>query len=71
MTALPGLPCRTCKHRREVSWNTHIECVKPCSQVVGVEHGIRNGWFIYPLLFDPIWGSGCTNYEAVPEKETQ
>jgi hypothetical protein len=70
MTKLPGLPCHTCQHRREIARNCHIACAKPCPQVRGHPHGIANGWFFYPILFDPIWGEGCTNYEAVPAKET-
>lgn len=38
-------------------------CAKPDIKVKGDEWGIKNGWFIYPILFDPIWGSGCTNYK--------
>jgi hypothetical protein len=30
----------------------------------GSEHGIRHGWFFYPLLFDPVWKTkACVNHE--------
>ena len=27
------------------------------------EHGVRNGWCIWPLNFDPIWLENCDGYE--------
>lgn len=31
--------------------------------VRGSEHGIRNGWFIWPLNFDPVWLEHCDGFE--------
>jgi len=32
--------------------------------MTGNAHGVKNGWFIYPLLFDPIWKTKeCDNFE--------
>jgi len=57
--------CWTCKHKREVPGNSHMRCVKPDPLMTGEEYGIRNGWFIYPHLFDPVWKTKqCANYEA-------
>ena len=59
-----GLDChKKCKHKRSVPGNCHISCAKPDNGVTGNPWGIQNGWFIYPFLFDPIWGSNCNNYE--------
>ena len=56
--------CRTCKWRRNVPGNVHIQCAKPDWNMTGDPHGIRRGWFIYPILFDPIWRtSDCANFE--------
>lgn len=56
--------CRSCKHRENVPGNAHIQCRKPDVQMTGSPHGIRNGWFLYPLLFDPTWmTSTCRNFE--------
>lgn len=31
----------------------------------GHPHGIKNGWFFYPILFDPVWKTKeCGNYET-------
>lgn len=28
-------------------------------------HGIANGWFLYPVNFDPIWLIECTGFAPV------
>ena len=56
--------CYQCKHKRSVAGNAHIKCVKPDVDMTGNEHGIRSGWFMYPILFDPTWcTSKCKNFE--------
>lgn len=56
--------CYHCKNRREVPGNAHIRCNNPDPNMRGDSHGIRNGWFMYPLLFDPVWKErSCNNYE--------
>lgn len=57
--------CYSCKHKREVPGNCHIRCANPDDSMVGNAHGIKNGWFFYPLLFDPTWKEkDCANYES-------
>lgn len=57
--------CWFCNHHREVPGNAHFKCVKPDPKMTGHEHGIKNGWFIYPSLFDPTWKTKmCSNYEG-------
>ena len=34
--------------------------------VVGSPHGIRKGWFSWPLNFDPVWLEKCNGFEALP-----
>lgn len=31
--------------------------------VAGKEHGIKNGWFIWPVNFDPAWLKYCLLFE--------
>ena len=58
------LKCSTCKHKRSIPGDCHISCVKPDPDMEGNLNGIKNGWFIYPVNFDPIWGiKDCANYE--------
>ena len=57
--------CYRCKHKRAVLGNAHIECVKPDANMTGNLHGIKNGWFYYPSLFDPTWKEkDCKNFES-------
>jgi hypothetical protein len=47
-----------------VPGNCHIACSNPDMHMTGNKHGIVNGWFFYPVLFDPIWMTKeCSNYE--------
>ncbi len=56
--------CYKCKYKQTVPGNAHIMCTKPDPKMTGDPHGIRNGWFIYPVLFDPIWRTKeCDNFE--------
>jgi hypothetical protein len=58
--------CYNCQHRRNLAGDCHSRCVKTTAKVVGSMHGIKNGWFFYPVNFDPIWLEECDGYE---EKE--
>lgn len=63
--------CYHCQHMRSVEGNTHVLCVKPDVDMRGDKHGIRNGWFYYPLLFDPTWKLDmCKNYETHEQVES-
>jgi len=33
--------------------------------VTGNHHGIKNGWFSWPMNFDPIWLQTCSGFEAI------
>lgn len=55
--------CYSCQHRRSIPGDAHIRCVKPDPEMTGNPHGIRNGWFLYPFNFDPVWKEKiCSNY---------
>lgn len=57
--------CWDCEYKEEVPGNAHIQCRKPDSEMTGDPHGIRMGWFFYPLLFDPIWKTkSCSNFKV-------
>ena len=60
--------CDTCRGRRSVPGNCHIRCATPDEDMTGNKHGIKEGWFFYPSLFDPTWKTKmCSNYEAEAE----
>lgn len=55
------LPCETCAYKTSVPGNAHIQCSyawDPDREQVprGHLHGIKMGWFYFPMLFDPTWG---------------
>lgn len=56
--------CCRCEHKEDVPGNCHIKCNMPDALMEGNQHGIQNGWFFYPLLFDPTWKvKMCRNYK--------
>lgn len=30
-------------------------------------HGIKNGWFVWPVNFDPVWLEHCDGFTAKPD----
>jgi hypothetical protein len=66
MTNAGGLEikCYDCSHKENVPGDAHIFCNKYDKSITGDPHGIRKGWFFYPVLFDPVWmTSECKNFE--------
>lgn len=68
--------CYKCKHRADLVWSAHSRCSHPAAlyevalggvgmNVKGNEHGIRKGWFFFPLNFDPVWLESCNGFEAI------
>jgi hypothetical protein len=56
--------CYSCIHRREIPGDAHTKCVKPDSNMIANQHGLKHGWFFYPFNFDPIWKMKfCSNFE--------
>ena len=31
-------------------------------------HGIKNGWFVWPANFDPVWLEACNGFDSKREK---
>lgn len=57
--------CYNCINHIKTPGNSHIRCLKPDMEMTGDRHGIKNGWFYYPLLFDPVWATKkCSNFES-------
>lgn len=56
--------CYHCSHKRDIPGNAHIKCVHPDHLMTGDKFGIQNGWFFYPIIFDPIWKTKkCNNFK--------
>jgi hypothetical protein len=59
--------CYKCAHRREIPGNAHSRCNNHTAIVEGDERGIKGGWFIWPLNFDPVWLKSCNGFSDKPE----
>jgi hypothetical protein len=59
--------CYDCKHRRPVPGDAHSACANRDAHVKGHPQGIRGGWFMWPVNFDPTWLMECDGQEP---KET-
>ncbi len=59
--------CYNCIHRRTVPGDCHSACANKDAHVTGKAHGIRKGWFFWPVNFDPVWLESCDGFKA--EKE--
>lgn len=66
MTNKPN--CYKCEHRGTIPGDAHSCCTNLKALVIGNNHGIANGWFIWPFNFDPTWLVSCTGYETKEEK---
>jgi len=61
--------CWGCMYKLNVPGNCHIKCAFPDGDMTGNPHGIKNGWFYYPSLFDPVWKTkSCNNFELKKEE---
>ena len=55
--------CYECQNKRNLPGDAHISCGNPDPNMKGNPHGIRNGWFMYPFCFDPVWmDKECSNF---------
>jgi hypothetical protein len=56
--------CYNCVHRLTVAGSAHSRCNNHQAIVGGNPHGIKNGWFMWPLNFDPAWLVSCDGYSS-------
>ena len=54
--------CYTCVHRLSIPGDAHTRCNNVNAKVEGDSYGIRMGWFIWPLNFDPTWLKSCDGF---------
>jgi hypothetical protein len=69
--------CYECKWRKDLIGDCHSECAHPKAltdlltsmaqgkalPIIANAHGVINGWFCWPMNFDPIWLESCERYE--------
>lgn len=59
--------CYKCVHRSSVPGDAHSRCNNHSANVVGNKHGIKNGWFFWPVNFDPVWLEDCNGFSDKQE----
>jgi hypothetical protein len=59
--------CYKCVHRLNMPGNAHSRCNNHDAKVAGDSHGIRMGWFMWPLNYDPVWLKSCAGFSDKPE----
>lgn len=52
--------CRECVYHNKIAGDAHISCILDWNKSKhpipkGNPHGIRMGWYMFPVNFDPIW----------------
>jgi len=63
---LPGDTHSSCSHPKAVDTFVQLHTGKyrnSTLKVVGNDHGVKKGWFLWPLNFDPIWLEECDGFE--------
>ncbi len=45
------------------AWTSVMMTGGYADKIQGHPHGIQNGWFNWPLNFDPTWVKGCSYFE--------
>jgi hypothetical protein len=64
----PSKPdCYKCVHCQGNAGTCHKRCNNIAAKVTGHEHGIRKGWFMWPLNFDPTWLISCDGFSDDPK----
>jgi len=60
--------CYQCANKRNVPGDAHIQCMEPDEKMTGNPLGIKRGWFMHPLVFDPAWKlKSCDNFKEKVE----
>jgi hypothetical protein len=63
--------CYSCVHRLTIPGDAHTRCNNHTAKVEGNPHGIRKGWFLWPLNFDPVWLEKCDGFSDKPEDKRE
>ena len=71
-----ALNCKNCVFGKAVEGSSHhMSCRRFGVNIAGVnEHGVKNGWFMFPIDYDVIWAETCdgfipSNWEELSSEE--
>ena len=54
--------CYDCVHRCTIPGDEHSSCANLNAVVTGNAHGMKMGWFYWPVNFDPTWLKSCDGF---------
>lgn len=60
--------CYKCIYRGTIPGDAHSLCRNFKAKVTGMSHGIKNGWFFWPINFDPVWLVSCNGFKETESK---
>ena len=69
MAKSAGDKCFKCIHKQDNPGSAHIRCNNQTAKVEGNPVGIRRGWFLWPLNFDPAWLVSCDGFSDDPAEK--
>lgn len=55
--------CYECEYRGELIGDCHSHCKNRNAKVTGNKYGRNQGWFTYPINFDPVWLESCDGFK--------
>ena len=55
--------CYKCIHRHPIPGDAHSSCDNLTVNVTGDRYGRSQGWFFWPINFDPTWLISCDGFE--------
>jgi hypothetical protein len=68
---IPGDCHSACIHPKVEPWQEGFKFISGVPTVLNIKgspHGIRSGWFMWPINFDPVWLENCDGYESTSPK---
>ena len=68
------LNCNQCAYKGENPGNAHIRCRfdwrnSELKSPTGNPRGVKRGWWIFPLNYDPVWGDECTAFATAADEK--
>lgn len=55
--------CYDCQYCGSVPGSAHNSCSNSKAKVDGDLQGIKGGWFVWPINFDPVWLLSCDGFK--------
>ena len=66
---VPGDAHSSCAHPKNEPFVELVKFVAGLPTELNIkadEHGVKSGWFLYPINFDPVWLENCEGYTKKP-----